>query len=128
MVGLVEKDEADIVLGSRTRGPREGGAMGLLTLASNLTVSFLLGMKFGRIFTDVQTGYWAFSRGAVERIYPNIYSSRFEIELELFVKALKANLRVREVPVAFRKRRGSTKFGFKLRMRNLYYAMRYLAS
>lgn len=128
MVATFQKGGPDVVLGSRTRGPRESGAMNLLTLASNLTVSFLLGAKFRRLFKDVQTGYWALTRHAVELVYPEISSTGFEIELELFVKLLKANLHVVEVPVGFRRRKGSTKFSFKLRMRNLYYAMRFLMS
>jgi len=127
LVPHVESD-ADVVLGSRTRGRREKNAMDTLTIASNLTVSFLLGAKFGRLFTDVQTGYWVFARRAIERIYPKIRSRGFEIEMEIFVKAMKAGLRVRELPVGFRKRIGFTKFSFMLRMRNLYYAFRFLAS
>jgi dolichol-phosphate mannosyltransferase len=102
--------------------------MPLLAFASNITVSFLLGAKFRRLFTDVQTGYWVFTRPAVEQIYPTIHSTGFEIELELFVTALKKELRVSEVPVGFRVRKGETKFHFRLRIRNLYYALRYLVS
>lgn len=128
LIPLVKSGKADVVLGSRTRGPREKGAMDKLSLASNLTVSFLLGAKFRHLFTDVQTGYWIFSRDAVERIYPTIHSTGFEIELELFVNAFKIGLRVSERPVGFRRRKGFTKFSFMLRMRNLYYAFRFLAS
>ena len=128
LVPLAASGRADVVLGSRTRGPREKGSMGWLTLASNLTVSLLLGAKFGGLFTDIQTGYWVFTRSAIERIYPRIESTGFEIELELFVKSLKEGLRVREVPAEFRRRRGFTKFSFMLRMRNLYYALRFLVS
>jgi glycosyltransferase involved in cell wall biosynthesis len=128
MIPLVESGKADAVLGSRTRGPREKGAMNKLSLASNLTVSFLLGAKFRRFFTDIQTGYWLFTRNAVERIYPDIRSTGFEIELDVFVKSLKAGLRVSEVPVGFRRRKGFTKFSFMLRLRNLYYAFKFLAS
>jgi len=101
--------------------------MNWLSLISNRTISFLLGAKFGRYFTDVQTGYWAFTRDAVKQIYPKIKSRGFEIELELFVKSLKSGLRVREAPVGFRRRKGKTKFSFKLRIRNLYYALKFLA-
>jgi glycosyltransferase involved in cell wall biosynthesis len=128
MISVANEQQLDVVLGSRTRGPREKGAIPTLSLASNLTVSFLLGIKFGRLFTDVQTGYWVFSRRAIERIYPDIKSIGFEIELELFVRILKNGLRVREIPVRFRRRTGSTKFSFSLRMRNLYYAFRFLTS
>jgi dolichol-phosphate mannosyltransferase len=128
MIPLVEHGRADVVLGSRIRGKRDPGAMSLLAVASNLTVSFLLGAKFKRLFTDVQTGYWLFSRRAVARIYPLIHSTDFEIELELFVTILREKLRICEVPVGFRRRRGTTKFSFVLRLRNLYYAFKYLSS
>ena len=128
MILLVDERRADVVLGSRIRGKRDPQAMGALTFASNLTVSFLLGAKFGRLFTDVQTGYWVFTSKAIQRIYPLIHSTGFEIEMELFVTILKEKLQVREVPVGFRMRKGTTKFSLRLRMRNLYYALRYLAS
>jgi len=128
MLSIVKSGVADIVLGSRTRGKRDKGAMPALSVASNLTVSFLLGAKFRRLFTDVQTGYWAFTREAVRRIYPKILSMGFEIELELFVRIMKEKLRVVEIPVEFRARKGKTKFSFMLRMRNLHYAFKYLAS
>lgn len=124
----IQSGNADVMLGSRTRGPREEGAMNTISLASNLTVSFLLGAKFRRLFTDVQTGYWAFSRNAVKQIYPQIHSTGFEIELELFVKIMRLRLRVYETPVGFRRRKGHTKFSFKLRLRNLYYAFKFLAA
>lgn len=128
MIEKVKSGEADVVLGSRTLGSREKHAMGTVSLASNLTVSFLLGAKFGRLFTDIQTGYWVFTREAVQQMYPEIQSSGFEIELELFVKILKKGLRTVEIPVNFRTRRGVTKFSLMLRIRNLYYAFKYLAS
>jgi glycosyltransferase involved in cell wall biosynthesis len=128
MLALASSGKADVVLGSRTRGPRQKNAMDLLSLVSNLTVSFLLGVKFQRLFTDVQTGYWLFSRRATQRIYPTIRSRGFEVELEMFVNAIRAGLTVREIPVGFRKRRGSTKFSFLLRIGNLCYAVRFLAS
>jgi glycosyltransferase involved in cell wall biosynthesis len=128
MVRVGEEASADVVLGSRIRGKRSPQAMSRLAFASNLTVSFLLGAKFGRLFTDVQTGYWVFTRAAVQIIYPLIHSTGFEIEIELFVTALKQNLKVLEMPVGFRARIGTTKFSLVLRLRNLLYAFRYLAS
>ena len=128
MIAGVENSEADVVLGSRTRGPREVHSMPLISLVSNVTVSFLLGVKFLRLFTDVQTGYWVFTRESVQRIYGKIHSTGFEIELELFVTLFKEGLQVQEIPVGFRLRKGTTKFSFKLRIRNLYYAFKFLAS
>jgi len=123
-----ETQNADVVLGSRIRGRRKTHAMNTLTYLSNLTVSFLLGAKFMRLFTDVQTGYWAFTRAAVQQICPLLQAAGFEIEMEIFTTSLREGLRVVEVPVGFRVRKGKSKFSFRLRLRNLYYAMRYLTS
>ncbi len=128
MILLAQEGRADVVMGSRIRGKRDHKAMNLLSIASNLTVSLLFSAKFRHLFTDVQTGYWLFSRSAVQRIYPLIHSRGFEIEMELFVTILREKLRLREVPVGFRRRRGSTKFSLRLRLRNLYYAFKYLSS
>lgn len=128
MIQEAKNNRADVLLGSRTRGVRDKDAMSVLSVASNRTVSFLLGAKFRRLFTDVQTGYWVLTRKAVEQMYPQIQSEGFEIELELFVKCLKNKLLVVEVPVGYRKRKGRTKFSLRLRIRNLYYAFKYLVS
>lgn len=128
MVRATQQGRADVVLGSRIRGKRDPEAMNALTFASNLTVSLVLGAKFKRLFTDVQTGYWAFTKAAVQKIYPLLHSTGFEIEIEIFVTALKAKLKVCEVPVGFRVRTGTSKFSFRQRFRNLYYAMKYLVS
>ena len=128
MISVLEKVGADVVLGSRIRGKRSPKAMGPLTYASNLTVSFLLGAKFTRLFTDVQTGYWVLTRAAVQKVYPLLRSTGFEAEMELFVTSLKEGLKVCEVPVGFRVRKGRSKFSFRLRLRNLLYVMKYLAA
>jgi glycosyltransferase involved in cell wall biosynthesis len=128
MVSIVKQGEADVVMGSRTKGSRKPHSMPLISLASNITVSFLLGAKFRRLFTDVQTGYWVFTKNAVERIYSELRSTGFEVELEIFVTVFKTGLSVREIPVGFRVRKGKTKFSFKMRIRNLYYAFKFLAS
>ena len=103
--------------------------MDLMTLASNRAVSHLLSAKFGGAFTDVQTGYRAFNRTAIERILPHLHSTRFEVELEVFCKAKLLCLVVKEVPIGSHKRAaGRTKFTFPMRMRNLYFAFKYILS
>jgi glycosyltransferase involved in cell wall biosynthesis len=128
LVEIVRNGEADIAMGSRTKGRRDMKSMNFITLASNRVVSYLLSSRFGGSFTDVQTGYWAFSRSAVERILPHLRSTRFEIELEIFSKAKSLGLALKEVPVGFRRRVGRTKFSFAMRMRNLYFAFKYVLS
>jgi glycosyltransferase involved in cell wall biosynthesis len=124
----VRSGDADIAMGSRTRGKRDSRSMNWITIASNRVVSYLLSARYGGDFTDVQTGYWAFSRKAIERLIPSLHSTRFEIELEIFAKAKSCGLVLEEFPVGFRKRLGRTKFSFGLRMRSLYFAFKYILS
>jgi len=124
----VRKGETDIALGSRIKGRRDPKSMNLITFASNRVVSYLLSARYGGHFTDIQTGYWAFNRSAVERLLPHLRSTRFEIELEIFAKARSFGMKLKEVPVRFRRRLGRTKFSFSLRMRNLYFAFKYILS
>ena len=126
MIEVLENRNAEVVLGSRIKGKREKGAMGPFTLFSNFIVSLLLGLMFLRIFTDVQTGYWAFSRKAVETLSPNLKAKGFEIEMEIFVLTFGAGLKCIEVPVRYRKRLGKTKFRLLLRFRNFGYLVYYL--
>lgn len=129
LVRAIDADEADIVIGSRIKRRGVGTNMDLITLASNRIISYLLSTRFGGHFTDVQTGYKAFSRTAVERILPLLRSTRFEIELEVFAKAKSSGLVLKEVPVDSHKRAGGkTKFTFFLRMRSLFFAFKYILS
>ena len=76
----------------------------------------------------MQSGYWVLDRKALEIVFPKLHATGFEVELELFTVTLREKLRACEVPAGYRVRKGSTKFDFKLRIRNLYYALRYLLS
>ena len=126
MIEAVEDEKAEVVLGSRIRGKREKGAMDPFAIFSNFIVSLLLGLRFLRIFTDVQMGYWAFSRKAVKTLYPSLKAKGFEIEMEIFVLTFEAELKCVEVPVRYKKRLGKTKFRLFLRFRNFGYLVYYL--
>jgi glycosyltransferase involved in cell wall biosynthesis len=125
----IQASEADIVIGSRTMNMKALKSMGLVTFASNRLVSWLLSARYGGNFTDVQTGYRAFSKAAIQRILPRLKSTGFEIELEIIYKARLLGLKLKEVPVSIRKRtEGKTKFTFLLRIRSLYFAFKYIMS
>ncbi|MGD0028404.1 MAG: glycosyltransferase family 2 protein [Candidatus Bathyarchaeia archaeon] len=125
MIEAMKDEKAEVVLGSRVRGKREKGAMTIFTIFSNVIVSLFLGLRFLRVFTDVQTGYWAFSRKAVETLYKKLKAKGFEIEMEIFVVTLDVGLKCIEVPVGFKKRLGKTKFRLFLRFRNFGYMIYY---
>ena len=68
--------------------------------ALNHFSNFLSGLDL----SDVYTGYKVFSREAVDKIFPDIKSDRFGIEVELTAYAAKKKMRVVEVPISYQGR------------------------
>lgn len=100
---------ADVVMGSRFRGFMEEGAMSPVNRVGNRLLSRLASILYRRRVTDVCTGMWGFRRNALRRL--PLRSRQFELEAELFALSVKAGLRVAEVPIAYRRRVGTTKLG-----------------
>lgn len=98
--------EADMVIGSRFRGRMEAGSITLLNGIGNRFFNFLINSLFNGEITDSQSGFRALSRETVEIL--SLSSEGFEVETEMTVKALKHGLRLREVPITYARRRGSS--------------------
>lgn len=87
---------SDVVKGSRFL---EGGGSTDLTLLRSVGNRFLLlvvNLLYRSQFTELCYGYFAFRRDAVPRL--DLQAIGFEIETEIVVRAVRANLRVSEVP------------------------------
>ena len=99
-------NQADFVLGSRLLGQREPGAMPPQAIYGNHLACFLMRLFFGHRFTDL---------GPFRAIrWTDLESLAMEDEdygwtIEMQIKAVKAGLRIREVPVSYRKRIGTSK-------------------
>jgi hypothetical protein len=71
-------------------------------------------------YTDLCYGFAAFNRRAIEKMAPLLKSQNFEIETEIFLKALDLDLVVREVPsTEFKRKNGKSNLnsfrdGFKI--------------
>lgn len=100
---------ADVVLGTRMRGHIHRGAMSATHRFGNRGLSFLASVLHGRRVTDVCTGMWAFRKDAVLAL--DLTSREFEIEAELFARAVRARLVLEEIPIDYRSRVGATKLG-----------------
>ena len=99
LLAPIESGEADYVLGSRYTGTREGQR--LSRLIGNLVFTAVLCIAAGRIITDGQTGFRAFSRralGCAEIIHDYNYAQVLTLDL------LKKGMRLHEVPVTYRVR------------------------
>jgi hypothetical protein len=120
LLGPIERDEADVVTGSRFRDedgsyrPPLGRRLGITWFAK--VVSLLSRQRV----TDTTSGFQALNRSAIAlfaRDYPSDYP-----EVEATVLLLKHRLRLLEVPVEMREREtGSSSITF---LRSLYYAIK----
>ncbi|MCJ7631849.1 glycosyltransferase family 2 protein [Candidatus Bathyarchaeota archaeon] len=105
LVQPVLDGEADMVIGSRLKGTLEDGAIPWVHKVGNDFFNFLINILFHGSITDSQSGYRALNRKAVESLH--LSSQGFEVETEMTMKALKQGLKIKDVPITYRRRRGS---------------------
>ena len=120
LLGPLDRDEADVVTGSRFR---EGGDGYRPPLARRLGITWfarLVSLLSGQRVTDTTSGFQALNRKGIAlfaRDYPSDYP-----EVEATVLVLKHRLRLVEVPVSMREREhGASSITF---LRSVYYALK----
>ena len=112
LVGPIVRDEADFVLGSRLLGHRQRGAMPPQSVFGNRLACFLMRHLFGVCYTDLGP----FRAVAYRRLKQLRMTDRdFGWTIEMQIKAARAGLRIREVPVPYRRRVGRSKISGTLR-------------
>jgi glycosyltransferase involved in cell wall biosynthesis len=97
---------ADLVIGSRSLGHREPGALLPQARAGNLLACFLIRLLYGHRYTDLGP-FRAIRWEALGRL--RMRDRDFGWTCEMQVKALQKGLRVAEVPVSYRRRVGVSK-------------------
>ena len=97
---------ADLVIGSRTRGHREPGALLPQARFGNALACFLIARLFGHRFTDLGP-FRAIRWDALQKL--GMEDRTFGWTVEMQVKAVRQGLRVAEVPVSYRRRIGVSK-------------------
>jgi glycosyltransferase involved in cell wall biosynthesis len=97
---------ADLVIGSRTLGHRERGALLPQARFGNLLACFLIRLLFGHRYTDLGP-FRAIRWGAYQRL--GMADTDFGWTCEMQFKALRAGLVTAEVPVSYRRRVGVSK-------------------
>jgi glycosyltransferase involved in cell wall biosynthesis len=116
-------NEADIVIGSRFKGEIKKGAMPWLhRYIGNPLLTFLVNLFFNAKVSDAHSGFRAFKRDILEKITLN--SAGMEFASEMIIKAVKAGLRISEVPITYYPRRGRSKLNsFKDGWRHLRFML-----
>ena len=99
----IEGGEADMVLGSRVLAEREVGALSAQQRWGNALATGLMRLLVGARYTDLGP-FRAVRREALERL--EMRDKNFGWTIEMQIKAQRRGLRVQEIPVNYRRRRG----------------------
>jgi hypothetical protein len=100
------EDSADLVIGSRIKGVMEKGAMPLHGRLGNRFVVVLLRWLYGVAITDLGS-FRAIRAEALFQL--NMEQMTYGWPMEMVVKAARQGLRLRSVPIRYRKRLGQSK-------------------
>jgi len=106
LVAPVASGECDFVLGSRILGHREPGAMPAAAVFGNHLACFLMRLLFRHRYTDLGP-FRAIRYEALEQLA--MADTDFGWTIEMQIKAIRAGLRTREIPVPYRRRIGASK-------------------
>jgi glycosyltransferase involved in cell wall biosynthesis len=103
LVRPIAQGEVDFVIGSRTRGEREPGSMNFQQIFAGRLAGWLLRLLYGVRYTDM-CAFRAIRRDALGRLA--MREETYGWNLEMQMKAARVKLRILEVPVNHRCRRG----------------------
>jgi glycosyltransferase involved in cell wall biosynthesis len=93
----------DFVIGSRARGVREPGSISWHQLASGYLAGLGMAALYGVSYTDM-SAFRAIRREALRRLGMTEMTYGWNIEMQM--RAAAAGLRILEIPVSYRRRRG----------------------
>ncbi|MGB5085639.1 MAG: glycosyltransferase family 2 protein [Methylocystis silviterrae] len=112
LVAPIADGAADLVLGSRTLGKREAGALTPQQLFGNWLACLLMRWIWGARYTDLGP-FRAIRRDALSRLA--LTDENYGWTVEMQARAAKHGLRTLEVPVRYRRRIGVSKVSGTLR-------------
>ncbi|NEN24475.1 glycosyltransferase family 2 protein [Cryomorpha ignava] len=106
LVAPILDGEAELVIGSRSLGNREKGAMMPQQVFGNWLATTMMKYLYGAKFTDLGP-FRAITWRALQEI--NMKDQDYGWTVEMQVKALKLDISYAEIPVKYRKRKGVSK-------------------
>ncbi len=107
MVSPVLNNEADIVMGNRFFNKNIKQVMPFSTYFGNKILTFVAMILCLKDPKDVCTGYWTFSKNALKKI--KINAKNFDLEMNLFTQVIRQRLKIKTIPISYKKRIGTKK-------------------
>lgn len=93
--------KADVVYGSRFMGDRPHHVLFFWHSVANRFLTLFSNMLTNLNLTDMETGYKAFTREALQKILPHLRANRFNIEPEITARIAQQKLRLYEVGISY---------------------------
>lgn len=108
MVEPLYSNFCDVVIGSRLGGKMHEGAMRTINRAGNWFFTHMVRLYYKVNVTDVLTGYYAWTKSAIDELHPHLTSDGFAIEMEMITKMAKLGQEIYSVPISYTPRSGAT--------------------
>jgi hypothetical protein len=112
LVSPIISGQCDFVVGARVGAMRESGSMTWPQRVANIMFPILLRIGWGFRYTDLGP-FRAIGRWALDRI--DMKDRAFGWTIEMQIRAVEEKLRIREIPVPYRKRKGRSKISGTVR-------------
>ena len=132
MVAPLAAQECDAVFGSRMLGgrPLEGG-MPIWKFVANVWLTALANVVFLKYFTEIHSGFRAYSRRYLETVNLSANSDDFVFDTEIIAQGVACGMKVHEIPIETRyfeeasqiSFRRSTVYGFAILWTLLRYVL-----
>jgi dolichol-phosphate mannosyltransferase len=106
LIEPLEKNFADVVVGSRLNGRMDQGSMGNLNRVGNWLFTFLVRVAYQTNVTDVCSGFFAWKRGVVQKLSQHLESDGFSLEMEMITKLAHLHYECCSVPISYHPRAG----------------------
>ncbi|WP_455645980.1 glycosyltransferase family 2 protein [Methanosphaera sp.] len=104
-INYIVEDNCDFVIGSRFDGTIEDGAMPALhQYIGNPMLTKMLNILFHSNYSDTHCGMRAFTREAIDKL--DLKAPGMEFAIEMVIEASEKNLKIKEVPIYYKKRGG----------------------
>lgn len=97
-----------VVIGSRLSGKVKDGSMSPTSRLGNWFFTHMVRLTYRVSVTDVLTGYFAWTKEAIDGLAPHLKSSGFAIEMEMITKMARMGYEIYSVPVSYHPRIGNS--------------------
>jgi len=107
LIEPLESNFCDVVVGSRLEGKMIAYSMSASHRLANWFFTFITRHFYGANVTDTCTGYFAWTKKAIDVLNGHIESKGFAIESEMISKMAKLKLKIYSVPITYAPRPGT---------------------